>query len=219
MSVRKRTWTTRKGETKEAWIVDYASTAPATLRRSTARRTPTPAKRRSRQRRQGVHIAPNKTPDRQGSGRNWIEACEAVELHRSSTEAYEQHFVCISSRSWAAYRLAQLTTPLIREFVDNFSQAGCRLSGPRRKAKPKATTRSVRQAMTKRVVVSLGTMFADAQERGLVATNVARGLKTAESARKRQERDQRGKLKAGVDIPSPTRSRRSSQIYRTAVGR
>ena len=24
MSVRKRTWTTRKGEAKEAWIVDYA---------------------------------------------------------------------------------------------------------------------------------------------------------------------------------------------------
>ena len=24
MSVRKRTWTTRKGEMKEAWVVDYA---------------------------------------------------------------------------------------------------------------------------------------------------------------------------------------------------
>jgi len=44
MSVRKRVWTTRKGERKEAWIVDYA----VTLRPSSARRTPMRARPKSR---------------------------------------------------------------------------------------------------------------------------------------------------------------------------
>jgi hypothetical protein len=32
MSVRKRKWTTRKGEVKEAWIVDYSHEGQRTLR-------------------------------------------------------------------------------------------------------------------------------------------------------------------------------------------
>ena len=49
----------------------------------------------------GIHIAPNKTPTVKEAGNLWIEACEAAELHRSSTEAYEQHYACTSSRLWA----------------------------------------------------------------------------------------------------------------------
>ena len=84
-----------------------------------------------------------------------------------------------------------------------FSLANCRLSGPRRKAKPNAT-RKTSPAMTRRVVVSLGTMLADAQERGLVVTNVVRNLKISRKRKKTSKRDQRRKLKVGVDIPSPS---------------
>jgi integrase len=57
----------------------------------------------------------------------------------------------------------------------------------------------------KKILVRLGSLLADAQERGLVAQNVVRNLK----ARRRQGRDRqaearvRGKLKVGIDIPTP----------------
>jgi integrase len=57
--------------------------------------------------------------------------------------------------------------------------------------------------MIKKVLVSLGTMIADAQERGLVARNVVRDMKARRgSGEKRQEKRQKGKLKIGVDIPT-----------------
>ena len=59
--------------------------------------------------------------------------------------------------------------------------------------------------MVKRVVISLGSLLADAQERGLVGQNVVRNLRAHRRTGKdrRAERRQRGKLKVGVDIPSP----------------
>jgi integrase len=192
MSVRKRTWTTRKGESKEAWIVDYSVNG--------SRHIETFERKKDADAREaqvtvnvgkGIHIAPNKTPTVAEAGKLWIEACEAAELQRASVDAYEQHLRLHIVPSLGAYRLAQLTTPLIREFADNL-RAGKMPDGGKRS-----------QAMTKRVLVSLGTMLADAQERGLVATNVVRGLKSGRKRGKDQRAERRGKLKAGVDIPTP----------------
>lgn len=191
MSVRKRTWTTRKGETKEAWIVDYAVNGERHIETFQRKKD---ADAREAQVTvnvgKGIHIAPNKTPTVKEAGNLWIEACEAAELHRSSTEAYEQHLRLHIVPALGAYRLAQLTTPLIREFADNL-RAGRVPDGEKRS-----------QAMTKRVLVSLGTMLADAQERGLVATNVARGLKSGRK-RGKDKGAKRRKLKVGIDIPTP----------------
>ena len=54
--------------------------------------------------------------------------------------------------------------------------------------------------MTKKVMTSLGSLISEAQERGLVARNVARGER-----RKKRKGETRGrsKLKIGVDIPAP----------------
>jgi integrase len=56
-------------------------------------------------------------------------------------------------------------------------------------------------AMVRKVLTSLGSILADAQERGLVAQNVVRGLR---SHRRGGDADRRrgGKLKVGVDIPT-----------------
>ena len=56
--------------------------------------------------------------------------------------------------------------------------------------------------MVKRVVGDLGSILADAQERGLVAQNVVRSL-SHRKKRREAERRQKAKLKVGVDIPSP----------------
>jgi len=57
-------------------------------------------------------------------------------------------------------------------------------------------------AMVRKILTSLGSILADAQERGLVAQNVVRGLR---ARRRGKDADQRrkGKLKVGVDIPTP----------------
>ena len=59
--------------------------------------------------------------------------------------------------------------------------------------------------MVKRVTGSLGSMLADAQERGHVGQNVVRSLKASRKRGKdrRAERRAKGKLKSGVDIPTP----------------
>ena len=54
--------------------------------------------------------------------------------------------------------------------------------------------------MVRKVIGTLGAILADAQERGLVAQNVVRGSRTA--PRPRADR-RKGKLKIGIDIPSP----------------
>jgi integrase len=56
--------------------------------------------------------------------------------------------------------------------------------------------------MVKRVVGDLGSILADAQERGKVAQNVVRSL-SQRKKRREAERRQKHKIKVGVDIPLP----------------
>jgi integrase len=56
-------------------------------------------------------------------------------------------------------------------------------------------------AMVKKIICSLGWIVADAQESGLVAQNVVRGLTSRKT--KGTKAEQRGRLKVGVDIPTP----------------
>src|SRR5262249_31264649 len=58
-------------------------------------------------------------------------------------------------------------------------------------------------AMVKKVLTTLGTMIADAQERGLVATNVVHDLIRSRKGKKNHEKRHKQKLKVGIDIPTP----------------
>lgn len=58
--------------------------------------------------------------------------------------------------------------------------------------------------MIKRVLTSLGTMLVDAQERGLVVRNAAQEMRGRRGkGANKQEKRQKGRLKIGVDIPTP----------------
>jgi integrase len=209
MSVRKRVWMTRKGETKEAWIVDYSVNG--------SRHIETFERKKDADAREAqitvdvgknIHIAPNKTPTVAEAGRRWIEACEAAGLERSTIDSYCQHLRLHIEPYLGTFKLAQLTAPLIRQFEDDLhngklSAAEMAKAGKSAKTHGDAAKRSL--AMTKRVLVSLGTMLADAQERGHVATNVVHSLRRGRKRGKdrQAERRKRGKLKVGIDIPSP----------------
>jgi integrase len=60
-------------------------------------------------------------------------------------------------------------------------------------------------AMVRKVRASLGSIVADAQERGLVAQNVVHSLRSRRRRGKERQADrrQKGRLKVGVDIPTP----------------
>jgi integrase len=57
-------------------------------------------------------------------------------------------------------------------------------------------------AMLRKILVSLGALLADAQERGLVARNVVRDIRGRRARGKERQADRRGRLKVGVDVPT-----------------
>ena len=110
-------------------------------------------------------------------------------LEPSTIAAYEQHLRLHIVPHLRTLRLAQLTVPVVRQFWDDLLSG--KQGGDDAKRSP---------MMAKRVLVSLGTMLADAQERGLVATNVVRGMRRERKRGKERqaERRRRGKLRVGV---------------------
>jgi hypothetical protein len=118
MSVRKRQWTTRKGERKEAWIVDYALNG--------FRHIETFGRKKDADAREaevavnvgkGVHIAASKTPTVREAGKLWLDAC--AHLERATVAEYEQHLRLHIVPYLGHYRLAHLTPPAIRQFEDD----------------------------------------------------------------------------------------------------
>jgi integrase len=187
MSVRKRNWVTRIGEAKEAWIVDYTDQHGARHIRTFARKKDADAHEATVRVnvRHGVHTSTRTTVAQAGA--KWLEDAED-RLEPATLESYQQHLSDHIVPYLGTVKLSQLTVPVVREFMD-------RLRADKRSAD-----------MIKRVVGDLGSILADAQERGLVAQNVVRSL-SHRKKRREAERRQKTKLKVGVDIPSPAEIR------------
>jgi integrase len=182
MSVRKRKWTTRLGEQKEAWIVDYADQEGNRHIKTFDRKKDADDYRATVKVdvKAGVHTSSKATVA--DASAKWIADAED-RLERATVESYQQHLGQHIIPYIGSLKLSQLTVPTVRNFMDRLRKDG----------------RS--PAMVRRVVGDLGSILADAQERGLVAQNVVRSL----SRRKRRRGEQRHKaiLKVGVDIPAP----------------
>jgi integrase len=181
MSVRKRVWTTRKGETKEAWIVDYSANG--------SRHIETFERKKDADAREaqvtvdvgkGIHIAPSKSPTVAQAGAKWLH--DSDKLEASTIESYRQQLRDHIVPFIGDLRLGHISVPVVRNFMDKLKSEG----------------RS--PAMIKRVVGSLGSILSDAQERGEVAHNAVRSLSKRKQRGAGQKRGQR--LKVGVDIPS-----------------
>jgi integrase len=187
MSVRKRSWTTRLGDQKEAWIVDYTDGQGHRHIRTFERKKDADAFHATAKVdvRAGVHTSSKATVAKTGEA--WLASCEANKLERSTVESYRQHLQAHILPYLGATKLSELTVPTVRNFMD----------------KLRADGRST--AMVKRVIGDLGSILADAQERGLVAQNVVRSLRAGRrrGQTRKEERRQRGKLKVGTDIPAP----------------
>jgi integrase len=187
MSVRKRTWTTPKGEEKSAWVVDYTD-------QQGNRRLKTFAKKKEADQfaataavevREGVHVADSASVTVEKAGQFWIRSGEAASLERSTINQRKSHLENHIVPMIGQVLLSKLTVPAVREFEDRMRKEG----------------RS--PAMVKKVLTSLGSILSDAGERGLAMRNPVRDIRGSRKGRdRRQEKRQKGRLEVGVDIPT-----------------
>lgn len=187
MSVRKREWTTPKGETKQAWVVDYFDTTGKRrlktfkLKKEADRFAATA----SVEVREGVHVADSASVTVEKAGCLWITSGESAGLERSTIHQRKSHLENHIVPMIGQVLLSKLTVPAVRDFEDRLRQEG----------------RSA--AMVKKILTSLGSILADAGERGLAMRNPVRDIKGSRKGReRRQEKRQKGKLEVGVDIPT-----------------
>jgi integrase len=188
LSVRKREWTTPKGVQKSAWVVDYIDAAGKRRLKTFAKKKEADAfaATASVEVREGVHVADSASVTVSKAAEFWLASAKAAGLERSTLDQYRQHSDLHICPIIGSTLLSKLNVPAVRAFEDELREAG----------------RS--PAMVRKVMTSLGSLLADAMERGLVGRNVVREKSRARQKGKerRQERRQKGKLKVGVDIPT-----------------
>lgn len=186
MSVRKRTWKTAKGEEKSAWVAAYTDARGKRRLKTFAKKKDADkfAATASVEVRAGVHVADSESVTVEKAGEFWIVSAETAGLERSTINQYRQHLDLHIAPMIGEMLLSKLTVPAVRAFEDQLHDEG----------------RS--PAMVRKILVSLGSLLADAQERGLVVRNAVRE-KSRARVRGGQERRQRARLKVGVDIPTP----------------
>jgi integrase len=186
MSVRKRTWKTAKGETKEAWIVDYRDKTKGGKRvlRTFARKRDADdfATTMKSEVRDGIHIARSRSVTVGQAGTFWIATAEAANLERATIVDYRRHLDMHITPFVGSIKLSDLSAPMVRAFEDKLREAG----------RSPTLVRKLRSA--------LSMLLADAQERGLVARNVVRELRRGKE--RKADRRQKGKLKVGIEIPA-----------------
>jgi integrase len=178
MSVRKRVWTTSKGESKEAWIVDYVDQQGHRHIQTFDRKkdADAAAQQTAIDVRAGLHTAASKSITVREAADDWIKAVELDQREASTLAQYRQHAAHINERI-GNHKLATLTAPGVNRFRDDLLQ-------------------TMSRAMARKVLSSLKSLLRHAQSCGNVAQNVALAVKI-----KANSRDKR-KLEIGVDIPS-----------------
>src|SRR4051794_27406301 len=93
MSVRKRTWTTSKGESKEAWIVDYSDQQGDRHIETFSRKKEADEFHDSVRVdvRQGTHTPHSKSITIAEAGERWIKTGENNQIERTTLDQYRQH--------------------------------------------------------------------------------------------------------------------------------
>jgi integrase len=166
MSIRKRKWTTSKGERRQAFIVDYFDQGGERHIRTFERKRDADEYHATVRVdvRQGTHTAPAKSITVAQAAGDWLAYVTAKRRERTTLEGYEQHVRLHIIPRIGETRLANLTRPGVEAFRDALLAA---LSPP----------------MAKKVMASLKALLNDANRRGNVAQNVAARVSVEINAR------------------------------------
>ena len=188
MSIRKRFWPDPKTGPNMAWILTYKD-GEGVKRQKTF-----PTQRAAKEWeasalvsiKAGTHIADRASVTIEEAAKLWLKTCVDHGLEQSTIDSYRQHATFHIVPLIGSTLLSKVTVPFVRQFEDDLREAG----------------RS--EAMVKRVVGSLGSIIADAQERGLAAHNAVREMRGSRKGRqRRQEQRHKDQVKAGRDYPTP----------------
>jgi integrase len=191
VAVRRRIWATKNGR-RESWVLDYYD-------QHGARHTETYSRKRDAEARQaavqvdikaGIHTASAKSITVAEAASDWITGVELERRERSTLAQYRQHADLHIVPRIGYEKLSDLTAPRITRFRDELL---ANMSRP----------------LARKVLTSLKSILSDAQKRGNVAQNVALPVSIGPDKRGK------GKLKVGVDIPTPEEIKR---ILATATG-
>jgi integrase len=179
-SIRKRAWISH-GTERTRWVADYTDQAGKRHLKTFATKKEADAwlAVTRHEVRQGTHTPASTSITVTEATERWIAHCEAEGLEFGTIKQRRQH-LCLHIAPYIGRELlASLTTPRIHQFDTDLRQAGRSL------------------AMRRKVLTNVKTILSYAQSQGLVAQNVARGIKL-----KGDDRSKAGPLREGVDFPS-----------------
>jgi integrase len=180
MSVRKRKWTTRSGEPRERWVVDYFD-AQGERHIATFARKKDADEHHAKVRvdvGKGVHTAPSKSITVAEAADGWLKRVEAEARERGTLAQYQQHVELHIAPRIGRLKLAHLTPARMEAFRDDLL---ANLSRP----------------MARKVLTSTKSLLKSAKH-AHVAADVSVGRN------KRAER----RLEVGRDIPAPAEIKR-----------
>ncbi len=179
-SIRKRRFGPNRE--REAWVVDYVDQHGKRRLKTFSTKKDAEAWRTTalHEIQQGIHTPARTSKTVEEAWRLWLADCEANNLEFGTILQRRQHLNLHVIPFIGRIRLADLTTPLIYEFD----------------AKLREADRSA--ALRRKVINNLKTVLTFAQSRGLVAQNVARGVRIKSEGRDGET----GPLRAGVDFPT-----------------
>jgi integrase len=180
--VKTRKWTTKQGENREAWIVDYTDQHGKRRLKTFARKKEADAflVQARHEVKLGTHTPASTSKTLEETWRLWIEDSEANGLERSTLRQRQQHIVHHVGPFLGGLKLSDLSAPVVYQFDSDLREAGRSLQ------------------MRKKVLMNLKTCISFAQNRGLVAQNAARGVRIKGGEREAAT----GPLRPGVDFPT-----------------
>jgi integrase len=180
MSVRKRAWTTSKGERKEAWIVGYSHTGQRHQRTFAKKKEADAfAQQAGVEMRAGTHTPITRSITVDQAAKDWIADRELSGREASTLRQYREHARHISSRI-GHVKLGALTTVAVNAFRNDLLTSG------------------MSPALARKVMVSLSSLLREAQAQGKVAQNVASSAKRIDVGKRGN-----GELEKGTDYPTP----------------
>jgi integrase len=187
MSVRKRTWKTAKGETKEAWIVDYLLNGvrhqKTFLRKKEADAWAMTMKIEVRN---GVHVPDSKSITVKEAGERWIAAAKQDGLEASTIINYQQHLKLHILPYLGSVKLSQLSVSHVQELMTRLREG----------TSPFNEKRSA--AMVRKIRASLGSILVAAR----MPHNVVREFSEQSKSRRRRERHLEDRHREEIVIPT-----------------
>jgi integrase len=180
MSVRKHHWTTRKGEPREAWLVDYTDGSGVRRAKFFQRKKEADAYHASVRVEvaAGVHTPPSRSITVKAAAADWLRYVELEKREAATIAGYRTYFERHIGPRLGSIKLAALTTPRVEKFRDDLLEGGASRS------------------LAKKVIGALKSILKDAKRRGNVAQNVATDVKVDTGGRHKE------RLKIGTHIPS-----------------